>query len=293
MNQLPPGLLQGLTRSRLLPRQAQPTSGVGERRSRIKGPGMEFEDYRAYQPGDNMRHLDHNVYMRTGRHYIREYASYRQLDVKILLDASESMRHGQPEKLQFARAVAHGLAFVALAGGDRLQLGVLGDRTRWSEPLQGVQRLPLVEERLAAAQNETGSCASLEQALSGSLPAAAGECLLIIVSDFMMDDVPAAFRRLAGRGMEPAAVQVLAPEEEDPRLLGGGASLLIDAEAGDAFEISLGSETLERYEVQLRSWRDELRQSAGAAGGRFLSVSSAAPLDSLFLREWRSAGLIG
>ena len=61
-----PGLLASLKRSRLMVRRAHATMGIGERRSRRKGSGMEFVDYREYQPGDDVRHLDPHLHLRTG-----------------------------------------------------------------------------------------------------------------------------------------------------------------------------------------------------------------------------------
>ena len=57
-----PRLLQSLQRSRLLVRSAKATVGIGERRSNAKGSGMEFLDYREYQPGDDVRHLDPHLF---------------------------------------------------------------------------------------------------------------------------------------------------------------------------------------------------------------------------------------
>ena len=65
-----PRLLQSLQRSRLLVRSAKATVGIGERRSDAKGSGMEFLDFREYQPGDDVRHLDPHLFARTGAHYV-------------------------------------------------------------------------------------------------------------------------------------------------------------------------------------------------------------------------------
>ena len=86
-----PRLLQSLQRSRVLVRSAKATVGVGERRSNAKGSGMEFLDYREYQPGDDVRHLDPHLFARTGGHYVRQYAVYQQLPITIIVDGSASM----------------------------------------------------------------------------------------------------------------------------------------------------------------------------------------------------------
>src|SRR5207302_1394616 len=83
-------------RSRLLVRSAKATVGIGERRSSAKGSGMEFLDYREYQPGDDVRHLDPHLFARTGTHYVRQYSVYQQLPIAIIVDGSASMNFGTP-----------------------------------------------------------------------------------------------------------------------------------------------------------------------------------------------------
>ena len=67
-------------------RSAKATVGIGERRSNAKGSGLEFLDYREYQPGDDLRHLDPHLFMRTGARYVRQYAVYQQLPITIIVD---------------------------------------------------------------------------------------------------------------------------------------------------------------------------------------------------------------
>jgi uncharacterized protein (DUF58 family) len=111
-----PRLLQSLRRSRLLVRSAKATTGIGERRSKAKGSGLEFLDYREYQPGDDVRHLDPHLFVRTGAHYVRQYAVYQQLPITIIVDGSASMNFSTPSKFDVAVGVASALAFIGLSG---------------------------------------------------------------------------------------------------------------------------------------------------------------------------------
>jgi uncharacterized protein (DUF58 family) len=138
-------------RSRLLVRRAKATVGVGERRSTAKGSGMEFLDYREYQPGDDVRHLDAHLYARTGAHYVRQYAVYQQLPITIIVDGSASMNFATPTKFDFARGLASALAFVGLAGGDAVQTAVAtGGRLHWSPLVRGTRRAPVIFDWLGA-----------------------------------------------------------------------------------------------------------------------------------------------
>src|SRR5260370_37632622 len=90
------GLMTALMRSRLAARHAHATIGIGERRSRAKGSGMEFIDHREYQPGDDVRHLDPHLYARTGGYFVRQYAVNRQRPIAILGDGRASMNFRMP-----------------------------------------------------------------------------------------------------------------------------------------------------------------------------------------------------
>src|SRR5580693_9965673 len=67
---------------------------AGINRSKVKGPGLEFSQYRSYQPGDDPRWLDWKRYARTDRYYIRESEVETSISVRLLVDASLSMNHG-------------------------------------------------------------------------------------------------------------------------------------------------------------------------------------------------------
>ena len=99
----------------------------GDRRSTKRGTSIEFADYRNYTPGDDFRYLDWNLYGRLDRLFLKLYEEERELPVRILLDASESMSFGQPPKFDFARQVAAAIGYVALCGFDRVTLSAFPD----------------------------------------------------------------------------------------------------------------------------------------------------------------------
>lgn len=94
---------------------------VGEYRSTFRGQGMEFEDVRVYEPGDDIRRIDWNVTARTGVPHIKQYRESRERTIAIICDASASMRWGNNlnKRLQMAR-LAGIFAYSALRSGDRL-----------------------------------------------------------------------------------------------------------------------------------------------------------------------------
>src|ERR1700678_168941 len=97
-----------------------------ERRTKKSGSGIEFADHREYQPGDDFRSLDWNVYQRFGRLLVRLYEEEEDLAIYLILDTSTSMGEADsrgasgPTKLDYAKKVAAALAYVGLANLDRV-----------------------------------------------------------------------------------------------------------------------------------------------------------------------------
>lgn len=98
----------------------------GINKSTIKGAGLEFSQYRSYQPGDDLRTLDWKMFARSDRYYIRESEVETNISMRILIDASASMNHsdGDFTKIEYARYLAASLAYLANLQGDAIGLYV-------------------------------------------------------------------------------------------------------------------------------------------------------------------------
>ncbi len=287
----PAALLDQLSYTRLLPAHAQPNVGIGERRSRRKGPGMEFIDHRPYRDGDDIRHLDMHVMARSGERMIREYAASRQIPVTILLDASGSMAVGDGAKLALATRLAQALGFVALAGGDRIQLALCGaERLTWSPRWQGTARTDDFFAWIDA--QETGGAGSFAEALGAvheHLPPAG---LVIAISDWWGEGIEYGLDTLFAASHEVLAVQVLAPDELVPDRMGKGVVTMIDAETEDEVEVAIDPETLRRYTRILDDWQQGLRDLFARRQWHFLGATSDTDITDFCLRTLRGAGVL-
>lgn len=108
----------------------------GLNRSQVKGAGLEFSQYRSYQPGDDLRWLDWKMYARSDRYYIRESEMETSTSVRFLIDASNSMNHkdGNMSKMDYARYLAAALAYLAYMQGDATGLYVFRDGDLYTLP---------------------------------------------------------------------------------------------------------------------------------------------------------------
>jgi uncharacterized protein (DUF58 family) len=285
-----PGLLTALMRSRLGVRRAHATIGIGERRSRGKGSGMEFMDHREYRPGDDVRHLDPHLYARTGGYFVRQYAVYRQLPIAIVVDGSASMNFGTPTKFDFALRLASALAFSGLAGGDVVEVGVYaGNRLSWSPRVRGLRRAPVIFDWLAG-QHPGGS--GFVGALGEALRRLAHRGLAVLLSDWWVDNPEADLKVLGSLHQEIVAVHIASPQELDPVHLGTGETRLVDSESGHEIELLIDENVLDGYRTARAAWQERLRQQITNQFGRYLPVRSDASLDRLLLHDWRRLGLI-
>lgn len=284
-----PQLLDRLSRARLLPRRAGASVGTGERRSKMKGSGMEFADHRSYVPGDDLKHLDPHLYARFGEAYVRQYEVHRQLPVSILVDRSRSMEAGEGQRSRTATELAGLLAFVALAGGDRVRLGATREaETEWSPWLGGVLRADAAFEWLERPRPAGGPFAP---ALASAAREANGSGLWIIISDFWdLPDRPAAL--FAALAEEVWCVHALLPEEADPTRIGEGDSRLVDAETGEELDLMIDREVLHRFARSVAAWRDDVRRAAEGSGGRYLTHVAGESVADTLLRHWRDKGAL-
>jgi len=102
----------------------------GINKSTIKGEGLEFSQYRSYQPGDDLRQLDWKAYARSDRYYIRESEIETSITIRFIIDASGSMNHADNgyTKIDYAKYLAASLAWLAALQGDAVGLYVVRDQ---------------------------------------------------------------------------------------------------------------------------------------------------------------------
>lgn len=125
---------------------------AGAYHSAFKGRGMEFEEAREYQPGDEVRNIDWNVSARMSTPYVKNFREERELTVTLVVDLSASMHFGtvDKEKREWIAEIASLLAFSALQNNDRVGLLLFSDRIKqYLPPRRGTKSgLRLIRELL-------------------------------------------------------------------------------------------------------------------------------------------------
>ena len=286
---LDPRLMRQLEQLELVVRRLNAGRTKGEKRSKRRGTGTEFADYRDYAQGDDPRHIDWNVWGRLDRLFLRVFHEEEDLRLSIHVDTSRSMGWGQPTKLLYAKRLAAALAYTALSAMDRvtLEAGSAGavDRLR---PVRGKRQLREVVEFLGGLEASGGT--DLQGGLKQMFMRNAAPGMKVVISDF-----------LDKRGYEPAlkwllraedrgvVLHVLAPDEVKPDLVGDLA--LEDSEDGELTEVSITAGLLRSYETGLKALVGGLKDYCRKRGLAYVFVPTTTPLEKVVLSALRSAGV--
>jgi uncharacterized protein (DUF58 family) len=276
--------LWALSRTRLSLRRAR-SLAPGEHLSFRAGASLEFADHRPYQPGDDLRLIDWAVYARHKKLVTKVFSREVEAPVYLLLDCSASM--GLGGKFLFARKLAAALLFLAFRSGDRFGIypfsaSVVG----LGRPRRG--RPALVRAFQEIAKLSPKGRTDLAQALSSWAERGWEPGLCLVLSDFFAPDFREGLLALRYGRHIVAAVQILAPEDLSPPVL--GEVRLVDAEEGRGRPAVVGPAACRAYQENLRRWNQELAKTCEELGiSQFLFVSDSSPVAAAFIlaRRWR------
>ena len=233
---------------------------AGEYESVFKGQGMEFEEVREYQPGDDIRSIDWNVTARIGHPFVKRFVEERELTVMFLVDLSASGGFGstQQVKNEVAAELCALLAFSAVKNNDKVGLIVFTDTVElFVPPGKGTSHvLRLIRELLnfQPGQAQTDIAAGIDYL--GRVTSK--KCVVFLVSDFLATGFEKQLHVL-GRRHDVIAVSVADPREV--RMPDVGLIELEDAETGESVTIDTGSAGIrDRYEQLGTAQQNRLRQ---------------------------------
>jgi len=240
---------------------------AGEYESAFRGRGMEFEEVREYQPGDDIRHIDWNVTARTGTPFVKLHREERELTVMLLVDVSSSgaFGTGAKSKNEVAAEVAALLAYTAIKSNDRVGLIIFSDRIEhYIPPKKGRAHVWRVIRDILGFKTPRRKT-DLEGALEYLGKVVPRRAVVFLISDFLDDGFEDRFR-VACRRHDVTAVTVSDRHERTlPRV---GLIELEDAETGETILIdTYDDKLLDGFRLRsrdARASRSHLFRSAGA-----------------------------
>ncbi|HUW82907.1 MAG TPA: DUF58 domain-containing protein [Phycisphaerae bacterium] len=231
---------------------------AGQYHSAFKGRGMEFEEVREYQIGDEVRSIDWNVTARQGRPFVKTYREERELTVILVVDVSGSERFGSglQQKSELAAEFAALIAFSAIRNNDKAGLLMFTDRVeRFIPPKKGTQHvLRLIRELLGFKPESGGTDVGVALEYLGRVMRR--RAVIFVISDFICDDFE---RDLAAVHSRHDIIAVRIQDRREQEMPNVGLATLQDAETGELCVIDTGSARV-RAGFGESSGRDRARQ---------------------------------
>jgi uncharacterized protein (DUF58 family) len=203
----------------------------GEYLSSFRGQGLDFDDFREYQHGDEVRFIDWNVTARMNQPFVRKFREERELSVVIAVDVSGSADYGSVRlsKREIAAEAAAILGFSALQNGDKVGLLIFAhDPLRLVPPAKGTRHL-LRQIREILTAKPTNPTTSISNAADFLVRTLRRRSLVFLISDFHADPLEKPLGKLS-RKHDTIALRVTDPLEA--KLPRGGRVVLIDPETG-------------------------------------------------------------
>lgn len=230
----------------------------GEYHSVFKGQGIDFDDFREYQPGDEVRSIDWNVTARMGLPFIKKFVEERELTVFLAVDISASKNFGGVDvsKRELAAEIAALFAFSASQNQDKVGLLLFSDVPElFLAPRKGSTHcLRIIREILHA--KPTGRGTDIGMALDKLTSHLPRRSLVILLSDFIAPDFSRQLGVAAVRH-DVVAVQITDPAEES--LPDVGWIRLLDPESGELMDVNTSSRAVrDQYHRNRASWQAAL-----------------------------------
>jgi uncharacterized protein (DUF58 family) len=258
---------------------------AGLHRSPDFGFSQEFAEYRAYTPGDDLRHIDWNLFARTERAYLKRYRGETNSQLTILLDASNSMQYtsGPPAKMDYARFIAASLFYLAIRN-QRDAAGLISFDDEVREYIRPSTRPGQLSRLFAALENaEARARTDFTKPFQHFQNFLHRRGIAIVISDFYEQPelIINNIAPLRYHGNEVVLFHVLDPEEIRPKLK--GSSLLVDLETDHRIEV-VPDYVKTTYRAKIDAHVEDLRTRTRAAGMDYQLLVTNEPLDETLRR---------
>jgi uncharacterized protein (DUF58 family) len=280
------------------------TGLMGEHLAQRRTAGIEFADYRAYSPGDDIRRVDWNAYARLGTLHVRQSQAEHDTTLYLLVDASPSMDFGLPTKFFAARRLAAALGYIALSHLDTLVLSAPGQVLRTTDDGRRTTddaQHPALESSVLRGRAEAGSLFRFLQEMRMGRQVQFDDLLkdwgtrrgqgriAVIISDLLLDGYREGVRRLTGAGFQVTLLQVLSAEELRPPEVGD--LELVDSETNGLLEIHLGDESMAEYKRRLSAWLTDTSAWCASQGAGHVLIESHWDIERVLLETLRRQGV--
>jgi len=251
----------------------------GAHRSQRRGHGIEFAEFRNYEPGDNPRYIDWNLFARSDKLLVKRYLEEENVALYIVIDGSRSLTHPSlREKWDLACHIAAFASYIALASQDPVTISILGGPSSprfWSGKAFAPLTSFLTQATEAVVSPDARQLSLAEEARRAATRVSfPGICM--VISDFLcpVEEVAAMLGSFRSRNMEVHAVQVLGESDRMPASGASGATVS-DSETGEVRGVALDATSRDRYVALLDAHIAAVREHCLANHIQFTSTTAS------------------
>jgi uncharacterized protein (DUF58 family) len=283
---LDPAVLGGISGLDLVAKTVVDGFVAGLHRSPDFGFSQEFAEYRAYSPGDDLRHVDWNVFARTERAYLKRYRGETNTLLTVLLDASSSMSYTSHKitKMDYARYIAASLFYLTTqTQRDAAGLIVFDDEVR--AYIRASTRQGQLHRLLSSLENaQPRARTDYAKPLLHFQNFLRKRGMVVVISDFFEspETIVRTIEPLRYHGNEVVLFHVLDPQELKPQL--DEPVLLVDMETEESLEVT-PEYGQDEYRTKVQSHITQLKDRTRSAGMDYHLLVTDRPLDGA-LREY-------
>lgn len=267
----------------------------GNHKTNAYGQTIEFADFREYVLGDDIRHIDWNLYSRFEKHYIKLFVDERQMHTKIFLDCSASIKKIDNKKRELMLQIAASLGYLSIHAMDRLSYHAMhgADATnvaglitskdaffRSIYPLEHLEFKGSVDIESSIIKHHRGS----------------NDGLTVIISDFLMDsNWKKAVDYLLYHKQEVLLIQILSEEDINPKF--SGRMSLVDAESIDILDgknmrINITKGHMQAYKQALEDFLEDMRTFSNKRGVHLIQTLSHEPVEKIIFNKLMQVGSV-
>lgn len=261
-----------------------------DRLSARRGTSVEFEDYRSYAIGDDLRFLDWNIYGRFEEFFLKLYKEEENLRLTVLLDRSGSMAFGDPDKFLFARQVAAAVAYIGMSNLDDASLLPFGpDLDDGVGRMRGKGKVWQMFDFLngLGCDEQTDMRRSFRRFITKERRRG----IVVVISDlYDRDGIKPALRYLRSRRNEVYVIHVMDREEADPPLRGD--LRLVDSENASYKDITVTDALRKKYRDAFQTHQKSVETFCLGSDIGYAQAFTDMPFDLLVLNILKRGGLV-
>ena len=268
----------------------------GKHLVRTYGQTVEFADYREYQLGDDIRRIDWNLYSRFENYFMKLFTDERQMHTQVFIDCSASMGKDNPEKSEYAVAIAAALGYLSVHNMDKVSFKLIkGEKSE--DPFGTIVGKRAFFNAISTLEElEFEGETDLREAVVNTPNTGSNDGLTVIISDFFTDsEWRKAVDYLCYKKRQVLLIQLVTPEEVDPSYTGRVHLVDIESETLEDernMKIKIDRASQVAYEQAMDEIREELSSFCTSRGADYITICTDQPVEKVLFKELLKVGVM-